>query len=123
MSQKLLAKSKFNHKELTLEQHLQDTETACLAIFRGRILDNWCRFFKVTDKDRFLLLLRIACLFHDIGKANLEFVQLVSGGKKFKQTFRHEWISAFILHCPNVKEWFGTSNLDLDLEIITANGR
>ncbi|BAQ60820.1 CRISPR-associated helicase Cas3 [Geminocystis sp. NIES-3708] len=128
MSQKLLAKSKFNDKELTLEQHLQDTETACLAIFRGRILDNWCRFFKVTDKDRFLLFLRIACLFHDIGKANLEFVQLVSEGKKFKQTFhhdkqtfRHEWISAFILHCPNLKEWFGTSNLGLDSEIITAS--
>ncbi|AFZ48716.1 CRISPR-associated helicase, Cas3 family [Cyanobacterium stanieri PCC 7202] len=121
MSPKLLAKNKSNNKELTLEQHLQDTETACLAIFRGRILNNWCRFFKVTDKNVFLLLLRIACLFHDIGKANPEFIQLVLGGKKFKQTFRHEWISAFILHCPNVKEWFRQSNLDLDLEIITAS--
>ncbi|WP_330203419.1 CRISPR-associated helicase Cas3' [Cyanobacterium sp. Dongsha4] len=122
MSPKLLAKGKFKGKEeLTLEQHLQDTETACLAIFKGRILDNWCRFFKIKNKDQFLLLLRIACLFHDIGKANPEFIKLVLGAKPFKQTFRHEWISAFILHYPTVKEWLIKSSLDLDLEIITAS--
>lgn len=124
MSPKLLAKGKYKEKEeLSLQQHLQDTETACLAIFKGRILQNWYRFFKVKDKDKdkFLLLLKIACLFHDIGKANPEFMKLVLGAKPFKQTFRHEWISAFILYCPSVKEWFKKSRLNLDLEIITAS--
>lgn len=117
MQQKLLAKGT-TYGELTLEQHLKDTEKAVLAIFKGRILKNWCRFFKVKDEQQFLKYLRIAALFHDIGKANAEFYLLVQGGKKFKQTLRHEWISALILHLPTVRQWLEPSKLDL--EVITA---
>ncbi|MEM8672247.1 MAG: CRISPR-associated helicase Cas3' [Cyanobacteria bacterium P01_G01_bin.67] len=117
MAKKLLAKG--NYKELSLEQHLIDTEIAARAIFKDRILDNWCRFFRVKDKERFLLLLRIAELFHDLGKANKEFQDMVEG-KKEKQTLRHEWLSALILHCPNVRQWLAASSLDLDIDIITA---
>lgn len=114
---KLLAKG--NYKELTLEQHLFDTEVSARAIFKNRTLDNWCRFFRVKDKEHFLLLLRVAALFHDIGKANGEFQELVEG-KKEKQTLRHEWLSVLILHCPNVLQWLDASSLELDIDIISA---
>lgn len=104
---------------LTLEKHLTDTHDAALAIFKGRILLNWCAFFKVDTSENFLLNLRIAALFHDIGKANAEFHGAVN--KKIKQqTLRHEWLSALILHLPSVRSWLTSSELALDLEVITA---
>jgi len=120
MQKHLLAKG-LTYGELTLEQHLIDTENAALAIFKDRILDNWCRFFKVKDTKIFIKHLRIAALFHDIGKANAEFDALVRGGKKQKQALRHEWVSAFVLHLPSVRSWLQKKS-DLDLEIITKKG-
>lgn len=116
---KLLAKSLISGRSpLTLEQHLKDTENAVIAIFKYRILNNWCRFFKIQNPDIFLIHLRIAALFHDIGKANQEFDSLIKG-KKRDQALRHEWISALILHLPNMRQWLKPSQLDLD--IITAS--
>ena len=117
----LLAKPRKYGKELTLEQHLIDTESAAIAIFKGRFLANWYRFFRVKYTDYFLIHLRIASLFHDIGKANQEFY--TSANKDYwgnKQTLRHEWLSALILHLPDVREWLHTSEFNLDLEVITA---
>lgn len=115
---KLLAKSpKADGAELTLNQHLIDTDNAAQAIFRGRILDNWCRFFRVNDANNFLVNLRIASLFHDIGKANSEFLTALKS-KNYKQSLRHEWFSALILHLPSVRSWLEPSGLDL--EVITA---
>lgn len=119
--EQLLAKPRKYGKELTLEDHLIDTENAAIAIFRGRILENWCRFFRVQDAERFLIHLRIAGLFHDVGKANQEFY--TSADTNYwgnKQTLRHEWLSALILHLPNVREWLQASDLKLDVEVITA---
>ncbi|RCJ25728.1 CRISPR-associated protein Cas3 [Nostoc sp. ATCC 43529] len=120
MQQQLLAKSpKQNGEILTIEKHLTDTENAVVAIFKQRILLNWCRFFGVKDAKKFILNLRIAALFHDLGKANAEFDAAVN--KKLKQqTLRHEWLSALILHLPNLRSWLASSKLDLDLEVITA---
>lgn len=117
MSKQLLAKG-LKYGELSLDQHLLDTKQAAKAIFQGRILRNWCRFFRVSDPDLFLINLEIACLFHDAGKANAEFDALVRGNKKFQQTLRHEWLSALILHLPSVRSWLEKS--ELDLEVITA---
>lgn len=119
MLKQLLAKSqKFDGSYLSLEQHLQDTEVAALAIFKGRMLDNWCQFFKVKDPDEFLLHLRVAALFHDLGKANHEFMEAVTTKGFVPQTLRHEWISALVLHLPEVRQWLGESSLNL--EVITA---
>jgi len=104
---------------LTLEQHLKDTENAVIAIFKHRMLNNWCRFFKIENLDNFLIHLKIAALFHDIGKANQEFDTLVKG-KKQDQALRHEWISALILHLPNVRDWLQSSQLDLDIIIASV---
>nr|MBK7064763.1 HD domain-containing protein [Deltaproteobacteria bacterium] len=80
----------------------------------------WGRFFRLREEDhgRFLLNLQVACLFHDLGKANAEFFALVSG-KSVMQTLRHEHISALVLHPPAVREWL-KGNPALDLEVITA---
>jgi len=119
MSKQLLAKSRHPiYGDLLLSQHLTDTEQAGSAIFRDRILKNWCRFFRIKDESNFLKHLRIANLFHDIGKANSEFDARIRG-KNLKQCLRHEWLSALILHLPNVRDWLRQS--DLDLEIITAS--
>ena len=117
----LLAKSKRGDRIVTLQEHLSDTEKSARQIFRldGRWGQNWCRFFKLTSEksqQKFLLNLRVAALFHDIGKANEEFYKAVSGG--CEQTFRHEHISALILHLPQVRSWLNSPALDV--EVITA---
>lgn len=118
MPQQLWAKSpRSDGKILTLKQHLSETEEAAQAIFKGRILENWCRFFGVSDAVKFLIHLRIAALFHDIGKANAEFDATVKGCRK-PQALSHEWFSTLILHLPSVREWLAPSGLDL--EVITA---
>jgi CRISPR-associated endonuclease/helicase Cas3 len=128
MPQRLLAKGaiygkvsleELPAKGLSLEQHLKDTCIAAQAIFKGRILENWCRFFKVVDSEAFLQHVYLAALFHDIGKANAHFYEAVLR-KRQQQALRHETISTLILHLPQVREWLETSPLKLDLEIITA---
>lgn len=122
--EKLLAKSRRNGRELSLEQHLCDTEDAALRIFRldGRWGQNWCRFFKLSDaesQERFLLNLRVAALFHDIGKANEDFHHAVTEKGFFEQTLRHEHLSALLLCLPEVRQWLAR-NSQLDADVITA---
>lgn len=124
MPQELLAKSVKNGRKIPLQRHLFETEQAAQEIFRldKRWGKNWCRFFKVTEKakqEKFLLHLRIAALFHDIGKANEEFQSLVNNKLDGRQTIRHEHLSALILHLPEVRNWL-RQNENLDLEVITA---
>ncbi len=119
----LLAKSRRNGRELTLDRHLLDTEEAATRIFRldGRWGRNWCRFFRLTspeERERFLLNLRVAALFHDIGKANEDFMQAVTGGA-ILQTLRHEHLSAFILCLPEIRNWFAV-NQQIDVDVVTA---
>ena len=120
----LLAKSPKGSKRLTLIQHLRDTEQAASALFRpntrwGRA---YPRFFKLEGADQhalFLLHLRIAALFHDIGKANEDF-QAAMRVKGFKaQSLRHEHLSALLLCEAGVSAWLAT-NRDLDTDIVVA---
>ncbi len=121
----LLAKSKKEGREpVTLQSHLDDTEKAAREVFclEKRWGRNWCRFFKIKEKaeqQKFLLNLRIAALFHDIGKANEDFQQAVSQSGFYQQTIRHEHLSALLLHLPEVREWL-SENKNLDLEVITG---
>jgi CRISPR-associated endonuclease/helicase Cas3 len=122
---KLLAKSRRQGKEeITLQRHLFETEQAAEQIFRlnGRWGQNWCRFFKLNGiemQEKFLLHLRLAALFHDIGKANEDFYFAVKSPKFFQQTLRHEHLSALLLHLPEVRSWLQQNRL-LDLEVITG---
>jgi CRISPR-associated endonuclease/helicase Cas3 len=120
----LLAKGLRTGREpVTLEAHLLDTERAALALFApdscwGR---SFTRFFRLeeADSERFLLLLRLAALFHDLGKANTDFLAAVTSGAPQLQTLRHEHFSALILHLPQVRRWL-TANPSVDLDIVAA---
>lgn len=121
----LLAKSrKAGKEEITLKRHLLETEQAAIQVFKleGRWGRNWCRLFKITDHQqqaKFLLHLRLAALFHDIGKANEDFYTAVTSPGFFQQTLRHEHLSALLLHLPEVRSWL-KQNTSLDLEVITG---
>jgi CRISPR-associated endonuclease/helicase Cas3 len=119
----LLAKSRcVGRPPLALDRHLLDTEQAAKALFRsdGRWGKAWGRFFRLSDdgQRRLLLHLRLAGLFHDIGKANEDFVAMVHGIGS-NQTLRHEHISALVLSLPVVRAWL-SANDDLDPDIVTA---
>jgi CRISPR-associated endonuclease/helicase Cas3 len=121
----LLAKSRrAGREEISLQRHLLETEQAAEQIFRldGRWGQNWCRFFKLHGAEiqvRFILNLRVAALFHDVGKANEDFYRAVTDPKLFIQMLRHEHLSALLLCLPNVRSWLA-QNIALDVDVITA---
>lgn len=121
--EKLLAKSRRNGRELSLEEHSFDTAKAAELIFNveNRWGRNWCRFFGIapSDRERFLLNLKVAALLHDLGKANEDFYRAVTNFAAPPQTLRHEHISALILFLPEVRNWLA-KNPALDLDVITA---
>ncbi|OLP20448.1 CRISPR-associated helicase/endonuclease Cas3 [Leptolyngbya sp. 'hensonii'] len=124
LPEQLLAKSKRGDRVITLEAHLRDTETCASQIFRldGRWGQNWCRLFKIQGREiqeKFLLNLRIAALFHDIGKANEDFYAAVSTPGFKAQTLRHEHLSALVLCLSEVRNWLA-QNSNLDIDVITA---
>jgi CRISPR-associated endonuclease/helicase Cas3 len=121
----LLAKSKRKDRDpISLEKHLLDTDEAAYHIFRldKRLGQNWCRFFKIStpaQQQKFLLNLQVAALFHDIGKANEDFLAAVQSPGFPSQTLRHEHLSALILCLPEVRDWLG-HNPNLDVDIVTG---
>lgn len=113
----LLAKSR-THGELTLERHLHDTEQAALALFRpgSRWGTRWPEFFRLTGEDvQFLKELRVACLFHDLGKANADFQRAVTLPGFFAQTLRHEHLSALVMCLEPVRRWLAAGGVDVDV--------
>ena len=108
---------------VSLQEHSFDTAKCAELIFRldkrwGR---NWCRFFRIveTDRERFLLNLKVAALLHDLGKANEDFYRAVTNFSAPPQTLRHEHISALLLFLPQFRSWLA-QNSELDLDVITA---
>jgi CRISPR-associated endonuclease/helicase Cas3 len=121
---KLWAKSKRGDREITLEDHLCDTEACAEQIFRldDRWGRNWCRFFQIQGAEvqqQFLLNLQVAALFHDIGKANEDFFTAVTQPGFTPQTIRHEHLSALVLCLPEIRTWL-SQNPVLDVDVITA---
>lgn len=107
--------------DLSLEAHSQDTEKASIQLFGNgsRWGETWARFFRLPDREAFLINLRVAALLHDIGKANEDFQRAVRGELAGPQSVRHEHFSALLLHLPAVREWLARS-VRLDLAIVTA---
>ncbi|MEZ5307412.1 MAG: CRISPR-associated helicase Cas3' [Pyrinomonadaceae bacterium] len=111
---------------LSLQQHLIDTEFCSMRIFdpKKRFGRNWCRFFRITgnlEVEKFVLNLRVAALFHDIGKANEDFQNAVGNneGTFRPQSIRHEHLSALLLHLSEVREWLVENEL-IDHCVITS---
>lgn len=120
----LLAKKRYgNRPPLTLEQHCADTESAALRLFapHTRWGQAWRRFFKLTGENeaRFLLNLRVAALFHDLGKANGDFYAAVTAAGFQAQSVRHEHLSALVLHVPALRAWLA-QNPALDHDAVSA---
>lgn len=121
----LLAKSRRAGRDaLSLEKHLRDTEQSAIEIFslENRWGRNWCRFFRLSREEqqkKFFLNLRIAALFHDIGKANEDFYRAVTTPQRIQQMLRHEHLSALILCFPEVRRWLA-QNPSVDVDVVTA---
>lgn len=119
----LLAKSPRGSSRLTLEQHLLDAEAVAARLFDldRRWGQSFCRFFKIEEgeRPRFLRHVRIAALFHDLGKANADFYAAVTRPGALVQTIRHEHLSALVLALPEVRAWLA-ENPALDVDVITA---
>lgn len=119
----LLAKSRPDRSRpaLTLARHCADTEDAACALFGPgtRWGQSFCRFFHVDDHPRFLVNLRVAALFHDLGKANEDFQRAVTRPGSPPQALRHEHLSALVLCLPEVRDWLAASPM-LDVDAITA---
>ena len=109
-------------RQLTLEQHLVDTEEAAVLLFRpgSRWAHRFLQFHRLVEDgySRFVRHLRVAALFHDLGKANDDFLRAVSG-HRVRQTVRHEHLSTLLLHHPDVAKWLRRTP-DLDLDVVAA---
>jgi CRISPR-associated endonuclease/helicase Cas3 len=123
----LLAKSRRRGRELRLDRHLVDTDQAAAALFRpgSRWGAAFVRFFKLPAEAhaRFLLHLRIAALFHDLGKANEGFQAAIRATQFQSQPLRHEHLSALMLAYPPVATWLaGCASLDQDVVLAGVLG-
>lgn len=109
---------------LTLERHSLDVERAVEKVFgdESRWATSWRRFFRLgpADHARLLLNLRVAGLFHDLGKGNEDFVRSVLGQQRDRQTLRHEHLSALVLQLAPIRAWLSLNPI-LDLDAITAS--
>jgi CRISPR-associated endonuclease/helicase Cas3 len=96
---------------------------AAAALFRAgsRWARAYLRLFKLEAEEHasFLLHLRVASLFHDVGKANEDFQAAMLSRGFAAQSLRHEHLSALLLCEPTVAAWF-SSNPAIDLDVIVA---
>lgn len=119
---RLLAKSPRPGKLITLQDHSIDTARVGDLIFnlRTRVGRNYCKAFGFNDYETtlFSLNLKVACLLHDIGKANEGFMRAVSG-ERYSQVIRHEHLSAMILYLPVIREWL-EQNPDIKFEPVLS---
>jgi len=105
----LLAKSpKTNQPPVTLARHSQDVAHCAELLFglpehATDLGYAWCRFFQINEPTRFLFNLRLACLFHDLGKATPGFQLALH--HNHQQLFRHEHLSVFLLLVPEIRTW------------------
>jgi CRISPR-associated endonuclease/helicase Cas3 len=123
MSASLLAKSPRGSRRLSLIDHLKDTDRAGRALFRAgsRWSQAYLRFFKLGEEEheRFLVHLRLAALFHDLGKANADFQAAVTTRGFKQQSLRHEHLSALLLCEPSVRRWL-ERNERIDVDVVVA---
>jgi CRISPR-associated endonuclease/helicase Cas3 len=101
----LLAKSppKDGGPEKSLKAHTLDVTEAAKAVFGGAFGDQWCTFFRVTDRDAFRLNLQLSAAAHDTGKAD-EGNQAMLRGDRDARAVRHEHLSAIMLCDTRIRE-------------------
>jgi CRISPR-associated endonuclease/helicase Cas3 len=85
INMEILAKS---NPAISLKQHINDG----LQVFE-RIKESFTNLSKITDQDSFWELLKFCIIFHDLGKAHIEFQKLLHGKTKNWKQQRHELFS------------------------------
>ena len=87
------------------------------SVFAG----NYFRFFKLSDEqiNIFYINSLISCIFHDIGKSNTDFQEMVRNPRK-NQIIRHEHLSGLLLFLKNIKKSFQTFD-DIHLMIVISS--
>lgn len=121
MIEVLPAKSPNRGRTVSLKEHLFDTERAALELFQpgSPMLRDYVRFFRLPDQEeKFLVNVRVAALLHDLGKANSDFVEAVTGERR-DQMLRHEHLSALVLFLPAVRAWLSAAPL-VDFDVVVA---
>lgn len=126
VSEKILAKSPMSGREITLSEHVITVRDAAEYLFGSaekptRLGGEWARFFRLQSSQfrDFLLNLKLAAIFHDLGKANDGFQKAIR--KEGTQAIRHEHLSALLLYSEPMRTWLsGHSNLGVDVEIVIA---
>lgn len=126
MSEKILAKSPMSGREITLSEHVATVRDAAEHLFGSseeptRLGEEWVRFFRLQPPQfqEFLLNLKLAAIFHDLGKANDGFQKAIR--REGTQAIRHEHLSALLLYSEPMRTWLsGHSSLGVDIEIVIA---
>src|SRR5437899_8160380 len=84
MPEKILAKSPVRGREITLSEHVATVRDAAEYLFGSsekltRLGGEWIRFFGLQPSQyrEFLLNLKLAAIFHDLGKANDGFQKAI----------------------------------------------
>ncbi|MBD3284840.1 CRISPR-associated endonuclease Cas3'', partial [candidate division WOR-3 bacterium] len=106
----------------TLLGHSQNVVESFECLFGNeakptRLSEQWLRFFRLEEKEKFFVNGLAACALHDIGKANSGFQETIKqpGGT---QVVRHEHLSGLLLWMPEIKKWLTTiQNLDAEVVI------
>ena len=128
--ERLYAKSRRGEADpVTLVQHAQDVADAFATLFGGKDAPSyfgtqWLRFFRLGEESRacFYASGLVACLLHDIGKANNSF-QKAMAGSAMQQFVRHEHLSAFLLNGKVLSAWLkGIPSVDLGAVISAVLG-
>lgn len=122
MFDQILAKSQrpgSTRPPITLSAHARDVLAAVDVMFgtpgrSTRLAKQWLRFFKLPEEafGPFVNNLRLAALFHDLGKANDGFQWMVRG--EGHQDIRHEHLSALMLWLPEMQQWLRQPTLQAD---------
>jgi CRISPR-associated endonuclease/helicase Cas3 len=108
-------------RRLPLLQHTLEVCDAADQLFgppgsRSRLGGEWLRFFRLDDEvfDRFAKTLRSAAGFHDLGKANDGFQDVVE--HRGEQAIRHEHLSALLMFNQPLWRWL-TRQDGIDWEV------
>jgi CRISPR-associated endonuclease/helicase Cas3 len=117
----ILAKAPFPGRDpKTLCAHTMDVMDSFQSLFGqvgrpSRLGQRWIRFFKLTDFRRFHACTFAAAAFHDWGKANQGFQDVLEG--RGQQLIRHEHLSALLLGLSPIKKSLALEP-ELDLQVI-----
>jgi len=119
----LLAKSQHGEslsRSETLPGHIEDVMSSASAILERvgteALQSTALQTFSFEDL-KFAVC--ASALLHDLGKANGQFQRMVRGSENYRQSFRHEWLSVWlVLTQPKLQQWLFKNSNELIQKIV-----